>query len=112
MTSNWNFTLTGFFKIIIVGTMRWQAIIVLLSVLLGIVVPPALPFTSGNEQTIGMLDLCHDAAPALSSNGDMPCVNECASCPLPLAHSAVLEPLDPTVKPLLITSQDERPPKA
>lgn len=92
--------------------MRWQAIIILVVVLLGIVVPPSLPFTTGNEQAIGSLDICHDAAPALSSNGDMPCINECSSCPLPLARYAVLESVNPSVKPLFIASQDERPPKA
>jgi hypothetical protein len=92
--------------------MRFQATIILLSLLLGIVVSPSLPFSTGGEPEIGMLDICHDAVPALSSNGDMPCINECSSCPLPFAHYAALETVSPSVKPLLIASQDERPPKA
>jgi hypothetical protein len=93
--------------------MRWQAIIVLLAVALSIVVPPSLSLTiaDGGHSMIGTLDVCHSAAPALSSNGEMPCVNECPCRPLPLAQKKVSEIANPPFKPLLIAFQDERPPK-
>jgi hypothetical protein len=93
--------------------MRWQAIIVLLAVALSIVVPPSLSLTiaDGGHAMIGTLDVCHSTAPALSSNGEMPCVNECPCHPLPLAQKKVPEIANSLFKPLLIAFQDERPPK-
>jgi hypothetical protein len=93
--------------------MKWQAFIVLLAIALSIVVPPSLPFLSDHSAmaAIGTLDVCHSATPALSSNGDMPCVNECACRHLPFAQSKSAEILAPPCKPLLISFQDERPPK-
>ncbi len=93
--------------------MRWKAIIVLLAVALSIIVPPSLSVTiaDGGHSMIGTLDVCHSATPALSSNGDMPCVNECPCYPVPLAQHKASEIVNPPRKPLLIAFQDERPPK-
>jgi hypothetical protein len=112
--SNFNFTLTAFAEIPIVEDMRWKAVIVLLAILIGIVVPPSLPFltATGAEASLGTLDVCHKAAPALSSHGDMPCMNECPCQPLPLASCAVPDTLSSAFKPLLLPFQDERPPQA
>lgn len=93
--------------------MKWKAIIVLLAIALSIIVPPSLSLTiaDGGHAVIGTLDVCHSATPALSSNGDMPCVNECPSYPFPLALHKASEIVNPSNKPLLIAFQDERPPK-
>jgi hypothetical protein len=93
--------------------MRWKAIIVLLTIALSIIVPPSLSVTiaDGGHSMIGTLDICHSATPALSSNGDMPCVNECQCNPVPLAQHKAFEIVNPPCKPLLIAFQDERPPK-
>jgi hypothetical protein len=93
--------------------MRWKAIIVLLAVALSIVVPPSLSLmiADGGHPLIGTLDVCHSATPALSSHGDMPCLNECPCCPFPLAQIKVAEITNPPFKPLLLAFQDERPPK-
>ncbi len=94
--------------------MKWQALIVLLAIALGIVVPPSLPLLSdhGAMAAIGSLDVCHSATPALSSNGDMPCVHECPCGHLPLSEDKNAAIFTPPFKPLLIPFQDERPPKA
>jgi hypothetical protein len=93
--------------------MRWKAIIVLLAVALSIVVPPSLSLTLADSRhpMIGTLDVCHSATPALSSNGDMPCMNEGAYHPLPLAQNQIVGIATPPFKPLLIAFQEERPPK-
>jgi hypothetical protein len=93
--------------------MRVQTIIILLAIALSIVVPPSLPFaiSHGGQSSIGTLDVCHSATPALSSNGDMQCINECPCGPLPLALENVAEITPPTCKPFFIAFQDERPPK-
>ena len=86
---------------------------VLLAVALSIIVPPSLSLTiaDGGHSMIGTLDVCHSATPALSSNGDMPCVNECPCNFFPFAQHAVSEIVSPPSKPLFIAFQDERPPK-
>jgi hypothetical protein len=94
--------------------MNWQAVIVLLAIALSIVVPPSLPFLSdhGAMAAIGTLDVCHSATSALSSNGDMPCMNECLCRYHPFAESKYTEIFAPLFKPLLLAFQEERPPKA
>jgi hypothetical protein len=93
--------------------MKLQAVIVLLAIALGVAVPPALPMMAvgGGEAEIGVLDLCHAGAPALSSNGDIPCMNECPCRPLPLSKNRVCAVPTPRCKPFIIAYQDERPPK-
>ncbi len=94
--------------------MKWQAIIVLMAIALGIMLPPAVPLVSdtGARASIGMLDVCHASVPALSCGGEMPCVGECPCLPSPLALTAIFQAVDPSLKPSLIPFQDERPPKA
>ena len=93
--------------------MKWQALIILAAIVVSIIVPSSLPLLSNHDgqAAIGTLDVCHSATPAISSNGDMPYVNEC-SCKAPLlALSSAAEVLSPLFKPFLIAFQDERPPK-
>ena len=94
--------------------MRWQSIIVLLAIALSIVAPPALPImvAQGGQAEIGTLDVCHSAIPALSSSGDMPCINECMSLPLSQGLSKISARATPRFKPFCIAFQDERPPKS
>ena len=93
--------------------MKLQAVIVLLAIMLGIFIPPSMPLivSHDGQSTIGVLDVCHPATPALSSNGDMPCLAECACRHLPLAQNKAVKITNPPLKPLLIAFQDERPPK-
>ncbi len=93
--------------------MRWQAITVLLAIMLSIVVPPSLPMMiiHDGHASIGTLDVCHSSTPALSANGDMPCMGECLCRSLPLTKTGVVEIVNPPFKPFFIAFQDERPPK-
>ena len=92
--------------------MKWQAVIVLLAIALCVVAPPVLPLMArGGAASIGTLDICHSAAPALSSNGEMPCVNECPCRILPMALSSAVGINNPSCKPIVIAFCDERPPE-
>jgi hypothetical protein len=93
--------------------MRLQAVIVLLAIALSIVVPPSLLLTISHsgQASIGILEVCHSATPAISSNGDMPGINEYSYAPLPLALDDTTKIEPPLSKPFFISFQDERPPK-
>ena len=92
--------------------MRWQSIILLLAITLSIVVPPSLQLAGrGAQAAIGTLDVCHSATPALSSDGEMPCLTECSGSPLPLALQEVIHLLSLPDTSIFIAFQDERPPK-
>ena len=95
--------------------MKWKAIIVLLAIALGILVPPSLPFLShhGAMETIGVLDVCHSTTSALSTNCEMPCVHGAATghlLPLGLLDISQIE--NQRTKPCFIAYQEERPPKS
>jgi hypothetical protein len=93
--------------------MKWQALVILAAIVGSIIVPSSLPLFPNHDgqAAVETLDVCHSATPAISSNGDMPCVNECP-CQAPLlALSSVTEILSPPFKPFFIAFQDERPPK-
>jgi hypothetical protein len=64
------------------------------------------------QSFLGNLDVCHAATPALSSNGEMPCVNEvpCRICQP--AQGEVVQIDNHLFQPFLIVLQEERPPKA
>ncbi len=100
------------FNFIIVAAMRWQAVIVLAAIVLGLVIPPSFAMTGGDRTVIGSLDVCHAAAPALSSSGEMPCMSECPCNPSPLAMNEVFQPAEPSLKPYFMPFQEELPPKA
>jgi hypothetical protein len=94
--------------------MRWQAVIVLLTIVIGIVVPPALPLMTGGhggQATIGALDVCHGNAPALSAQGDMSCLNESPCNFRPWSQSKTDRTVSIPVRPLFIAFQDERHPR-
>ena len=93
--------------------MRWQAVIVLTAIALSIVIPPTLILTGvhGVQTAIGTLDVCHSATPALSSNGNMPCLDVCSNHPLPLALQGVTQIAALQDKSVIIAVQDEHPPQ-
>jgi hypothetical protein len=94
--------------------MKWNAVLVLLAIAVGIIVPPSLPMiiAHGGQASIGVLDVCHSATPALSSNGEMPCVSECPCRLLSLEQGRIPGMINPPCKPVVIAFQDELPPKA
>ncbi len=94
--------------------MRWLAVVILSAIVLGVFIPPSLTvmIADRGSAAIGTLDVCHSATPALASDGDMPCVNECPRQPSRPAQTEVARIENPLFKPLFIVFQDERPPKA
>jgi hypothetical protein len=93
--------------------MKWHAVMVLLAIAVGILVPPTLPMmiAHGGQASIGVLDVCHNTAPALSSNGEMPCVSEYPCRLLSLEPSRIHGLVNSPCKPVVIAFQDELPPK-
>ncbi|HEX9020906.1 MAG TPA: hypothetical protein VF903_06560 [Nitrospirota bacterium] len=93
--------------------MKLQAIIVLLAVGIGILLPHSLPLLACHDgrSSIGTLDVCHSAAPALSSN-NMPCINESPCLPRPCTLTANLRFTNPSIQPFFIVQRRERPPEA
>jgi hypothetical protein len=93
--------------------MRFSSIIVLIALAFTVLAPPSFALTIHGYKApvLGALDVCHSANPALSSNGDMPCVSESVSFPLPLALNKVVEIVPPPFHPFHIAFQEELPPK-
>lgn len=58
------------------------------------------------------LDVCNSAAPALSSNGEMPCVSVCSCCSVPTISISTNEPAHPRFTELIFTAPNGHPPKA
>ena len=60
----------------------------------------------------GNLDVCHTAAPALSSNGEMPCVGLAPCSAAPTLSISFIEPAHPVYAELILTSRTEHPPRS
>jgi hypothetical protein len=99
--------------ITIIMLMKLSVVIVLLAIALGVLAPPSLPLMiiHDGQSSIGVLDVCHSAVPALSSSGEMPCVSEClGSLPL-LVPTEIYGIVNPPCKAVFISYQKELPPK-
>ncbi len=94
--------------------MKWLAVIVLVAIAIGNFVPPSLPLWSdqGARASIGTLDVCHGAIPALSAVDDMPGLGECSCILAPLLLTEFSTDTDLPFMVSPIPLQDERPPKA
>ncbi len=95
--------------------MKWVTVI-LLVVLAFTVLAPLSPFSlvidRQEQPLLGNLDVCNAAAPALSSNGEMPCVNTIPS-KLPLYLSITTsDSFHPLFTEVVLTAPNEHPPKA
>ena len=95
--------------------MKWVTVI-LLVVLTFTVMAPLSPFSliidRQEQPLLGNLDVCNSAAPALSSNGDMPCVNINTS-QLPLYLSVTTsDPFPHVFTEVVFSAPNEHPPKA
>lgn len=92
--------------------MKLTAVIVLLSIGIYVLLPPALPSASEcDDYRLGTLDLCRGAAPALTLSGDMNFLHECHYLLPPMLLDRVDEIHDLSFKPLLLTFRNERPPE-
>lgn len=99
---------------IYIAHMRWQALIVLIAIIVSTVSPPFLPqiFAKEGKSMIGILNVCHSATPALSSNGDMPCVNECTCSQVPAPFVTSSKSPHSFLTQMPFPKLDEHPPKA
>jgi hypothetical protein len=95
--------------------MKWQAVIVLITIMLGIVVPASLPqiVARDGRSTIGTLDVCHAAAPGLSATaGEMPYVSSFLGSQKPAPRVAYRNHDDSVLLQFLFSQLNDRPPKA
>ena len=88
----------------------------LLIVLAFTVVAPMTSFTfigrSDGGTFLGELDVCHSAAPALSANGEMPCVGMTSGIVLPSFSIAISAPVQPVFTELILSGSTEHPPQS
>ena len=61
---------------------------------------------------LGELDVCHSAAPALSANGDMPCVCLASFTAPPALSVSLSDPVASVFTELILTSSSEHPPRS
>jgi hypothetical protein len=75
--------------------------------------PPSFSSVIGhdNKPVLGTLDVCHTATPALASNGEMPCMNECPCGHVPASPVAFAKQFDPLISEFLLITRNERPPQ-
>ncbi len=94
--------------------MKWQAVIVLLAIALSVLAPPSLPLMilSDGHAEIGVLDVCHSAAPALSASGEMPFLNSLPFHQQPEILVTFSIQQKPVFSQLLSAFDNEQPPKA
>jgi len=96
--------------------MKWVSVILLI-VLTFTVLAPLSPFSliisdRQEQPLLGNLDVCNSAAPALSSNGEMPCVN-INSSKIPLYLSITTsDSFHPLFTEVVFTAPNEQPPQA
>lgn len=96
--------------------MRWQTVVVLMAITLSAVFPQSMPLTvasGGQSQSMnGVLNICHSTTPALSSHGEIPCVNTCPSRHIPAPFIAFSKGTETVFTQLFLSKQNEHPPKA
>jgi hypothetical protein len=93
--------------------MRWQAISLLLTIVVSIAAPPSLSLyvTDGGHVMIGTFDVCHSTTPALSTRSSTPYVHEKSCCLSPPTLAAIADIEIAAVTPISISLPDEHPPK-
>lgn len=89
---------------------------ILLVVLAFTVLAPVTLFTfvtvSDGSSSLGTLDVCHSAAPALSSNGEMPAIGLAPFSAPPSLFVSFSEPVQPVLTELILTRSSEHPPRS
>jgi len=109
---NFNFTLTTLDRLSYTACMRRISIMLVIVIGLMTLMPaPAMyPHAEQAAVSIQPYDICHGSATGI--NLDMPySIHACSCNLLPLLVAGVRKNLDTPFKPLLITFQDERPPR-
>ncbi len=93
--------------------MKFQAITVLLAIVISILAPPLVPYQplAARQSQIGTLDVCHSAIPALSSQGEMPVLTTHFACITQATDVITVAVTDPQLLSSLTIFPEERPPK-
>ena len=93
--------------------MRSTAIIVLMALTLGAFGFPSFMMVESHDgqPTIMALDVCHASTPALSVNGEMPCVNERPCSHIPNVTIVYAGPFEHIPNQIMFSAQNDRPKK-
>lgn len=96
--------------------MKWATIMLLL-VLAFTVLTPVSSFSlfiapEHGSEVFADLDVCHSAAPALSSNGEIPCLHMTATSIIPVEFVAFHETTYPVFAELILATRNEQPPQS
>jgi hypothetical protein len=96
--------------------MKW-ATVTLLIVLAFTVLTPLSSFSlfvavEHGGEVFSNLDVCHSSTPALSSNGEMPCVPMTATGIIPAVFVTFNETAHPVFTELILTTRNEQPPQS
>jgi hypothetical protein len=94
--------------------MKWQALLVLLVLAFGVLVPPTFLPNPGHldQAAFEYSGIERSTNPAVALCGDMPCLNQCPCKPHPLSLNNASEVVRPLFLSFLFTYQEERPPKS
>jgi hypothetical protein len=95
--------------------MKWWASVLLIILGWTILLPsaPAHVFLEQpGHEVLSDVDVCHSAAPAVSTSGDMPCINESSSSPVPSLTAVFAQQFQPVLTQLILSTQNGHPPKA
>mgnify|MGYP006267010631 CR=1 FL=1 len=95
--------------------MKGVTYIVLMVMALAILSPISVLVISAaqrNDCEIGLLDVCHAGTPAISADGEMPCMQEASCSVLPplFVYSSILA--ESVASPFAFTPVNEHPPQA
>jgi hypothetical protein len=103
-------------KIYFYTSIMKQVTCVLLVVIAFTVFVPMTLFTltivNNGGSFLGNLDVCHSASPALSLNGEMPCVTASICITAPLLSESVNDSLHNVILELILSSRNEQPPQS
>lgn len=91
------------------------SLILLIVMIITLLAPVSLCLQSPKQTEYSLfvgLDVCHSAAPALSSNGDMPCVHAIPNSVDPIVSMSTNASFHPIFSYPILSSRTERPPQA
>lgn len=95
--------------------MKWVSIILLVVLAFTVLAPLSsfsLTIVQKGSSFLDNLDVCHSAAPALSSSGEMPCISLCPCSAVPTVSISNNRPVKLLLTDLMFTAPNEHPPKA
>jgi hypothetical protein len=95
--------------------MKWVSVILLIVFAFTVIAPMTLftlTIVHDEGSFLGNLDVCRSAAPAMSSNGEMPCVSVCPFSSVPMLYLSTIAPSPQVFAELILTTRNEHPPRS